>query len=132
MTTGRFWPCRRRERKCLSYKRLFMQNAYFGLHLPWTQWIALAVEFQARPSVIPPLWRDDRCALKSVEQADLDGNHSYKFIYSGFFTDVLDGRKLLILLVGAGRFERPTPCAQGRCATRLRYAPTVRVPVFPS
>jgi hypothetical protein len=29
-------------------------------------------------------------------------------------------------LVGAGRFERPTPCAQGRCATRLRYAPTVR------
>ena len=32
--------------------------------------------------------------------------------------------KLLILLVGAGRFERPTPCAQGRCATRLRYAPT--------
>ncbi len=29
----------------------------------------------------------------------------------------------LILLVGAGRFERPTPCAQGRCATRLRYAP---------
>ena len=30
----------------------------------------------------------------------------------------------LDLLVGAGRFERPTPCAQGRCATRLRYAPT--------
>ena len=29
-----------------------------------------------------------------------------------------------VLLVGAGRFERPTPCAQGRCATRLRYAPT--------
>jgi hypothetical protein len=28
-------------------------------------------------------------------------------------------------LVGAGRFERPTPCAQGRCATRLRYAPTI-------
>jgi len=84
MTTGRFWPCRRRERKCLSYKRLFMQNAYFGLHLPWAQWIGLAVEFQARPSVIPPLWRDDRCAPKSVEQADLEGNHSYKFIYSGF------------------------------------------------
>ena len=32
--------------------------------------------------------------------------------------------KYLILLVGAGRFELPTPCAQGRCATRLRYAPT--------
>src|SRR6185503_18766317 len=35
-----------------------------------------------------------------------------------------DGCKLSVLLVGAGRFERPTPCAQGRCATRLRYAPT--------
>ena len=29
-----------------------------------------------------------------------------------------------ILLVGARGFEPPTPCAQGRCATRLRYAPT--------
>ena len=26
-------------------------------------------------------------------------------------------------LVGARGFEPPTPCAQGRCATRLRYAP---------
>ena len=26
-------------------------------------------------------------------------------------------------MVGAGRFERPTPCSQSRCATRLRYAP---------
>ena len=41
-------------------------------------------------------------------------------------------------MVGAGRFERPTPCAQGRCATRLRYAPTFEalfdfkpLPVFP-
>ena len=33
-------------------------------------------------------------------------------------------RKLLIKLVGAARFELTTPCAQGRCATRLRYAPT--------
>ena len=32
--------------------------------------------------------------------------------------------KPYVYLVGAGRFERPTPCAQGRCATRLRYAPT--------
>jgi Amidohydrolase family len=30
----------------------------------------------------------------------------------------------LILLVGATGFEPVTPCAQGRCATRLRYAPT--------
>ena len=38
--------------------------------------------------------------------------------------DLLYLTEPLILLVGAGRFERPTPCAQGRCATRLRYAPT--------
>jgi hypothetical protein len=29
------------------------------------------------------------------------------------------------ILVGARGFEPRTPCAQGRCATRLRYAPTV-------
>ena len=28
-------------------------------------------------------------------------------------------------LVGAIGFEPTTPCAQGRCATRLRYAPTL-------
>ena len=28
--------------------------------------------------------------------------------------------------VGAIGFEPTTPCAQGRCATRLRYAPTVK------
>ena len=28
------------------------------------------------------------------------------------------------LMVGAIGFEPTTPCAQGRCATRLRYAPT--------
>ena len=30
----------------------------------------------------------------------------------------------LFNLVGAAGFELATPCAQGRCATRLRYAPT--------
>src|SRR5215210_5031662 len=30
-------------------------------------------------------------------------------------------------VVGATGFEPATPCAQGRCATRLRYAPT-RIP----
>ncbi len=29
----------------------------------------------------------------------------------------------LLARIGASRFERPTPCSQGRCATRLRYAP---------
>src|ERR1019366_2947031 len=60
----------------------------------------------------------------SIGQVDLEGNHSYKFIYSRVFGADLGCCNLLILLVGAGRFERPTPCAQGRCATRLRYAPT--------
>src|ERR1039457_5633955 len=102
-----------------------MKPERLAFHPPWAQWIGLAVEFQAaRPSVIPPLWRDDRCAPKSVEQADLEGNHSYKFIYSGFFADVLDGRKLLIPLVGAGRFERPTPCAQGG------FRPIPKMPCF--
>ena len=39
--------------------------------------------------------------------------------------DLLYLTEPLISLVGAGRFERPTSCAQGRCATRLRYAPTI-------
>src|SRR5580658_10418088 len=34
------------------------------------------------------------------------------------------GHKRLKILVGAVRFELTTPCAQGRCATGLRYAPT--------
>jgi hypothetical protein len=38
--------------------------------------------------------------------------------------DYLRNNFFIFNMVGAGRFERPTPCAQGRCATRLRYAPT--------
>ena len=30
-----------------------------------------------------------------------------------------------LILVGAERFELPTLCSQSRCATRLRYAPTL-------
>ena len=30
----------------------------------------------------------------------------------------------VLLLVGAAGFEPTTPCPPGRCATRLRYAPT--------
>jgi hypothetical protein len=32
----------------------------------------------------------------------------------------------LAVVVGARGFEPRTPCAQGRCATRLRYAPTMK------
>src|SRR5215471_11273007 len=36
-------------------------------------------------------------------------------------------------VVGATGFEPATPCAQGRCATRLRYAPTLdRLYRFPA
>ncbi len=39
---------------------------------------------------------------------------------------LLQSKRLLAFafLVGASRFERPTPCSQGRCATGLRYAPS--------
>jgi hypothetical protein len=33
--------------------------------------------------------------------------------------------KIGLKMVGATGFEPATPCAQGRCATRLRYAPTL-------
>ena len=32
---------------------------------------------------------------------------------------------LFVIMVGAEGFEPPTLCSQSRCATRLRYAPTV-------
>jgi hypothetical protein len=38
------------------------------------------------------------------------------------FQNVVERTKME--LVGARGFEPRTPCAQGRCATRLRYAPT--------
>src|SRR5437899_10142896 len=34
------------------------------------------------------------------------------------------------IVVGATGFEPATPCAQGRCATRLRYAPTLTGPLI--
>ena len=39
--------------------------------------------------------------------------------------DKLRTSNFLLTLVGAERFELPTPCSQNRCATRLRYAPTL-------
>ena len=52
-----------------------------------------------------------------------DAGVSTKF-YSGFFWHPGDAWICLILMVGAVGFELTAPCAQGRCATRLRYAPT--------
>ena len=44
---------------------------------------------------------------------NLEESYSYNFIYNEFSRIRIIARKLMILLVGAGRFERPTPCAQG-------------------
>src|SRR5438132_9445241 len=47
--------------------------------------------------------------------------------------DSANSRSLFVLwrfsseVVGATGFEPATPCAQGRCATRLRYAPTLEI-----
>ncbi len=48
----------------------------------------------------------------------------------------LEGRCSVLLSywrenVGASRFERPTPCSQGRCATRLRHAPSLYGLTYP-
>jgi hypothetical protein len=51
-------------------------------------------------------------------------NFVLNFIYIGNLGHSRIANNCFIFMVGAGRFERPTPCAQGRCATRLRYAPT--------
>ena len=61
---------------------------------------------------------------RSVSLLNSEDTHSYKNDYSRFLRVGEIGCIYMIPLVGAGRFERPTPCAQGRCATRLRYAPT--------
>jgi hypothetical protein len=72
-------------------------------------------------------WRRRSAMHRAVPFTD---RHSYKIIYSGFLRVAGNASICLIPLVGAGRFERPTPCAQGRCATRLRYAPTVEAPLI--
>src|SRR5689334_21110259 len=48
-----------------------------------------------------------------------------QFRYTATKSEFLSTRNFLISLVGATGFEPATPCAQGRCATRLRYAPTL-------
>jgi hypothetical protein len=51
----------------------------------------------------------------SFPMLNLEERHSYVFIYSVTFGHPKNARIVLILLVGAGRFERPTPCAQVGC-----------------
>ena len=51
-----------------------------------------------------------------VEEVSVYGHyevsHSYRIIYSRFSCSYENVPISLIPLVGAGRFERPTPCAQ--------------------
>ena len=84
---------------------------------PWAQWVPTARESY----LISPKWALQALLLRLL---NLEDRHSYKIDYSGIVAATGKGANLLKTLVGAGRFERPTPCAQGRCATRLRYAPT--------
>lgn len=42
----------------------------------------------------------------------------------GFTVKTVNPLLFELLLVGETRFELATPCAQDRCATRLRYSPT--------
>jgi hypothetical protein len=51
-------------------------------------------------------------------------SNSYRIDYTPFRARARTAHISLKTLVGAARFELATPCAQGRCATRLRYAPT--------
>src|SRR5579884_19544 len=53
-----------------------------------------------------------------------ENSHGFPFRWGSVGMNALFQNVSYSILVGAGRFERPTPCAQGRCATRLRYAPT--------
>jgi hypothetical protein len=46
---------------------------------------------------------------------------SYRIDYRGILRARENARIRLVLLVGAGRFELATPCAQGRFATRLHH-----------
>jgi hypothetical protein len=50
---------------------------------------------------------------RKISLLNLEDRRSYRIDYSEILEGARNGRKCLILLVGAGRFERPTPCAQG-------------------
>src|SRR5690242_8042223 len=54
-------------------------------------------------------------ARQIASAADESANSRSLFVLWRFSSEV----------VGATGFEPATPCAQGRCATRLRYAPTL-------
>ena len=64
-----------------------------------------------------------RSAVELLDKLRQMSNVVEEVVDAGITTET----KLRNYLVGARGFEPPTPCAQGRCATRLRYAPTLRM-----
>src|SRR5208283_6027399 len=93
---------------------------------PWEQCKRSSVTPQARSRAKctcirwPPI---EGRQWKSWKLILLDPNRTQVLVWARWsFQDLLVQKKLL---VGARRFELLTPCAQGRCATRLRYAPTL-------
>ena len=49
----------------------------------------------------------------------LEGSCSLKIVYIGLFVGFEKANNAFRIMVGAGRFERPTPCAQGSFRDRL-------------
>ena len=113
IVTSPKWPGRRPplegNRRGISRSAFISRDVRSDSHRPspWADVLALGPISGGGRVIHPTPWRFD----------ELPG----KRIRANFRTPSPDQR---LSLVGAGRFERPTPCAQGRCATRLRYAPT--------
>ena len=78
---------------------------------------------------------DSWLRLEESQVEFLGGGDYYKTDYSAVAAKSrgvvrMDRNTLFInnvSMVGAERFELPTLCSQSRCATRLRYAPTVYI-----
>lgn len=75
------------------------------------------------PFVQVTSWRPAEITRSAVgatgQTVPLTEGDSYKIVYSGILKAAGNSRICLILLVGAGRFGLPAPCAQGRRSNRL-------------